>query len=84
MVRFQIKDDILDVTRSTQELGKTSGKDINANKSTYVSLMGLDGANKYLFDKKNEIRKLLSELNKKNLSTQNLEKLIDLVINRNY
>ncbi|AJI55629.1 polyprenyl synthetase family protein [Francisella philomiragia] len=81
---FQIKDDILDVTRSTQELGKTSGKDINANKSTYVSLMGLDGANKYLFDKKNEIRKLLSELNKKNLSTQNLEKLIDLVINRNY
>ncbi len=81
---FQIKDDILDVTKSTEELGKTSAKDIDANKSTYVSLMGLNEANKYLHHKKDEIKKLLSELYNRNIPTQNLEKLIELVIDRNY
>lgn len=41
---FQVTDDILDVTRSSEQLGKTAGKDQNANKSTYVSCLGLDGA----------------------------------------
>ncbi|MWX03874.1 octaprenyl-diphosphate synthase, partial [Francisella tularensis] len=59
---FQIKDDILDVTKTTNELGKTSAKDIDANKSTYVSLMGLKDANKYLLDKKNEITQIITKL----------------------
>ncbi len=41
---FQIVDDILDVTCSSDKLGKTAGKDADANKPTYVSLLGLDGA----------------------------------------
>ena len=41
---FQVVDDILDITASTQELGKTAGKDIAAEKSTYPHLLGLDGA----------------------------------------
>ncbi|KAJ8602200.1 hypothetical protein CTAYLR_003609 [Chrysophaeum taylorii] len=41
---FQIADDILDVTKSTEDLGKTAGKDVDADKTTYVKLMGLDGA----------------------------------------
>jgi geranylgeranyl diphosphate synthase type II len=41
---FQIADDILDVTKSAEELGKTPGKDIVAGKATYVSLYGLDAA----------------------------------------
>ena len=38
---FQIQDDILDETSSTAALGKTQGKDQQANKSTYPSILGL-------------------------------------------
>lgn len=41
---FQIIDDVLDVRSDSNTLGKTSGKDAEANKSTYVSLMGLEAA----------------------------------------
>ncbi len=41
---FQVVDDILDVKGETAALGKTQGKDSEANKPTYVSLMGLSGA----------------------------------------
>ena len=41
---FQVVDDILDVEGDTATLGKTQGKDGEANKPTYVKLMGLDGA----------------------------------------
>ncbi|WP_459618109.1 polyprenyl synthetase family protein [Bordetella sp. 2513F-2] len=41
---FQVVDDILDVTADTASLGKTAGKDAADNKPTYVSLLGLDGA----------------------------------------
>jgi geranylgeranyl diphosphate synthase type II len=39
---FQIMDDILDITATDQELGKTAGKDLQAQKATYPSLWGLD------------------------------------------
>jgi geranylgeranyl diphosphate synthase type II len=38
---FQIQDDILDVTSTTEELGKPVGSDAKNDKSTYVSLEGL-------------------------------------------
>jgi farnesyl diphosphate synthase/geranylgeranyl diphosphate synthase type II len=41
---FQVVDDILDVEGDSQTLGKTSGKDKEANKPTYVKLLGLEGA----------------------------------------
>ena len=41
---FQITDDILDVTGTIEELGKTPGSDVRQHKSTYVSLLGLEGA----------------------------------------
>ncbi|NWF37421.1 polyprenyl synthetase family protein [Mariprofundus sp. KV] len=41
---FQIADDILDVTASSDKLGKSAGKDEAQNKATYVSLMGLTRA----------------------------------------
>lgn len=49
---FQVVDDILDVEGDTATLGKTQGKDGDANKPTYVKLMGLEGA-------KAEARRLL-------------------------
>ncbi len=43
---FQIVDDILDVTSTTQELGKTANKDSKSGKFTFVTAYGLDGAEK--------------------------------------
>lgn len=43
-IAFQIQDDILDVTGSTEELGKPVGSDERNQKVTYVSLMGLEKA----------------------------------------
>ena len=39
---FQIIDDILDVTQTTEQLGKTAGKDVAARKATYPSIVGLE------------------------------------------
>jgi farnesyl diphosphate synthase len=44
---FQVVDDILDVTQDSKVLGKTAGKDQDANKPTYVSVLGLDRARLY-------------------------------------
>lgn len=41
---FQVQDDILDVTGTTEALGKTQGSDAAAAKATYVQLLGLSGA----------------------------------------
>ena len=41
---FQVTDDVLDVTGDSASLGKTAGKDERAEKSTYVSTLGLEGA----------------------------------------
>lgn len=41
---FQIADDILDVTASSEQLGKTAGKDVKAAKCTYPAVVGLERA----------------------------------------
>ncbi|MFN6964358.1 MAG: polyprenyl synthetase family protein [Pyrinomonadaceae bacterium] len=41
---FQVTDDILDVTRTSEQLGKTAGKDVSVAKATYPSILGVDGA----------------------------------------
>jgi len=51
---FQVADDILDVTASTEDLGKTAGKDEDTDKTTYPKLLGLDGA-------KTEAKRLVEE-----------------------
>eukprot|EP00752_Nemacystus_decipiens_P016755 g14993.t1 len=54
---FQVADDILDCTATSEELGKTAGKDEAVNKTTYPKLMGMDGARK-------EARRLVDEAHK--------------------
>ncbi|MGP5134634.1 polyprenyl synthetase family protein [Psychrobacter cibarius] len=44
---FQVQDDILDVTTSTDTLGKPAGSDEKLDKSTYVKLMGVENATSY-------------------------------------
>ncbi|UCH17852.1 MAG: polyprenyl synthetase family protein [Burkholderiales bacterium] len=41
---FQVVDDMLDVTGASEVLGKTAGKDLHANKPTYVTVLGLEAA----------------------------------------
>ncbi len=41
---FQVVDDILDVTQASERLGKTAGKDLDHDKPTYVSVLGLEAA----------------------------------------
>jgi geranylgeranyl diphosphate synthase type II len=43
---FQVIDDILDVTQTSEKLGKTAGKDTKAQKATYPSIVGLEKARK--------------------------------------
>jgi geranylgeranyl diphosphate synthase type II len=39
---FQVIDDILDVTQTSEKLGKSAGKDVAAHKATYPALIGLE------------------------------------------
>jgi geranylgeranyl diphosphate synthase, type II len=39
---FQVIDDILDVTQTSEQLGKTAGKDVTAQKATYPAIAGLE------------------------------------------
>lgn len=44
---FQVMDDLLDVTQSTADLGKTAGKDLESEKATYPSSMGVEGTRNF-------------------------------------
>ena len=59
---FQIRDDILDVTADFASLGKTPQKDLQAEKSTYPALLGLDGAQAYLDRELNACEDLLNRI----------------------
>lgn len=47
---FQVIDDILDVTQTSEKLGKTAGKDTKAQKATYPSIVGLEKSRKIASD----------------------------------
>ena len=44
---FQITDDILDVTKTTEQLGKTAGKDLGSSKATFPSNIGISETNEF-------------------------------------
>ncbi|MBR0086317.1 MAG: polyprenyl synthetase family protein [Lachnospiraceae bacterium] len=78
-VAFQIQDDILDVTSTTEVLGKPVGSDEKNNKTTYVTLYGLEEAKNKVASLTEEALELLSSLTGENLF---LEKLIRYLITR--
>ena len=59
---FQMVDDVLDVTASLADLGKTPGKDAKAGKLTYTNLHGLDGATQMARTLAQEIHTDLEEM----------------------
>ncbi len=57
---FQIRDDILDIEASSEQLGKTAGKDVAQAKSTYPALLGIEGARARLDECAQAMRALLA------------------------
>ncbi len=76
---FQITDDLLDATQTTEILGKTAGKDEQAEKATYVSLYGLDEARKLA---ENVHAEACRELDKIERETNLLCEIADFILRR--
>ena len=78
---FQVHDDILDVIGDTDTIGKPKGSDEQANKSTYVSLLGLELAKQKAQDL---YQNSLTALEQLPFDTQSLEAFAWYVIHRNH
>ena len=76
---FQIADDVLDVTATTDQLGKTAGRDIDLNKSTYPALLGIEGAIAKAIALVNESCSALAD---EHLLTPPLEQLARFIVER--
>ena len=77
---FQITDDLLDVTASTEELGKTAGKDEAAGKATYPSVLGVDATRTKIA----EVRECTANvLEKVPADTSLLRSIADFLVFRN-
>ena len=75
---FQVRDDILDVTASFEELGKTPQKDLAAAKSTYPAFLGLDGAKNFFNQTLDEAVDILTGLEEKTeFSGGEIQKIIE-------
>ena len=70
---FQIIDDVLDVTESSENLGKNNNSDIKNNKDTYVNIIGIEPSRARA---KSLIESSIADLNNNNLT--NTDKLVDI------
>ena len=76
---YQVRDDIIDITSSEEELGKPAGSDIESNKSTYPALLGLQGAQQKA---DNLYQQALQALARLPYNTQNLSEFATFIVNR--
>ena len=75
---FQVRDDILDVTASFEQIGKTPQKDLVAEKSTYPALLGLDGAKAFFDETLEQAKSLLEQLEaESDFSAKEIQKIIE-------
>jgi len=77
---FQVVDDILDVTQASATLGKTAGKDLDNNKPTYVSVLGLEPARQRADELRRAARAALAASGLSDV--QSLHVLADRVVDR--
>jgi farnesyl diphosphate synthase len=78
---YQVQDDIIDLTSTEEELGKPVGSDLAANKSTYPSLLGLQGAK----DKaENLLQQALQALARLPYNTQSLANFATFIVKRSH
>ncbi|MEM7602017.1 MAG: polyprenyl synthetase family protein [Verrucomicrobiota bacterium] len=78
---FQIIDDILDVTQTSEKLGKSAGKDEASNKSTYPALFGLEKSRKEAARLTKKAHEALKLFGKKG---QRLSEIADYLLDRDY
>ena len=78
---FQIIDDILDVTQTTEKLGKTAGKDVEATKATYPAVFGIERSRKEAHRLTAAARFALEPFAAKG---ETLRALADYLLNRDY
>ncbi|HEM3475232.1 TPA: polyprenyl synthetase family protein [Streptococcus suis] len=77
-IAFQVRDDILDVTATFEEIGKTPQKDVLAEKSTYPALMGLEASKVFLEDTLNQAISELDQVAKLvPFSTEKIKEIIE-------
>ncbi|WP_024344253.1 polyprenyl synthetase family protein [Streptococcus equinus] len=75
---FQVRDDILDVTASFEEIGKTPKKDLLADKATYPSLLGLDKSYDILNESLDEALAIFQKLSEtQGLQTEKIAEMIE-------
>jgi farnesyl diphosphate synthase len=79
---FQVVDDILDVTQASATLGKTAGKDLNDNKPTYVTVLGLDAARRHAGELRDKAQAALARSGLADASCLSL--LADRVVEREH
>ncbi len=77
---FQIQDDILDIEGTSEQLGKTAGKDIASQKSTYPALLTLEGAKRKL---REHYEIAIASLEKLNGDITLLKELAQYIVLRN-
>lgn len=78
---YQVQDDIIDITSTEEELGKPSGSDVAANKSTYPALLGLQGAK---MKAENLFQQALQALASLPYNTQSLADFATFIVKRNH
>ena len=78
---FQVIDDVLDCAADTATLGKTAGKDADADKPTYVKLLGLDAAREYAAQLVNEAVAALAPFGER---AMRLRELAEFTIGRTF
>jgi len=76
---FQITDDLLDVTSTAEELGKTPGKDARARKATYPAIYGLEATRAELEAVHHQARGALESVARQ---TELLRSIADLILQR--
>ena len=78
---FQLADDLLDITGSKEITGKTINKDKKKGKSTLVNLIGVKRTYEFANDLKTSI---LNKLNKYGAKANDLKKIIEFILARNF
>ena len=78
---YQVRDDIIDIISTEEELGKPAGSDLAANKSTYPALLGLQGAQKKADHLYKQSLQALATLP---YNTQSLEEFATFIVKRTH
>lgn len=78
---YQVRDDVIDITSTEEELGKPAGSDLESNKSTYPALLGLSGAQ----EKAEQLyQQSLQALGSLPYNTQNLAEFATFIVHRKH